>query len=552
MSVIVWGRNNDYRLLTPYPPEVSNSIEEIFAANKTTFKNLGRIQLGSFSPDYANYSIDTALMKQCQTDSGRRFAVKRSTMESYSALAKGYIWEFEGDTPNHWFSYDVTTMLYLEEAYTKLMKRKSKSRKAQHVVDMSRSFMPYVIDVEKMQQTRSGIGTVRNVRRQPLTQPYKTGTLDSPSDDDQGSLSDDLAQNIPTVTRSSLKRRNVASNGATAQPTAASVAASVGQQSSAPASTQVQQPPATGAAATAVKQAPAAAATKKSLSKKRQGSGSSRKKDKAAAKEREALPTEKNIKINTKKGKKARPAEEVLQQYTTVIRVDDKNHREDDNDMDADEGTEERENHDCCICCDKLSGPSGYGEGLACADVVVQLKRCAHKFHRFCLLEMYKSTHKNESLQCPSCKLIYGEKTGTCPAGVMRWDILSGSSVAGYEGYDTISVSYDIRSGVQGPEHPKPGQAFYTQGFPRVGYLPDTDKGRKVCTFFFVFISSNLLMFTVGTSYTTGSSDVVTWNEIHHKTELYGNYSGHGYPDASYLDNVILELADHGVTEDCL
>ena len=60
------------------------------------------------------------------------------------------------------------------------------------------------------------------------------------------------------------------------------------------------------------------------------------------------------------------------------------------------------------------------------------------------------------------------------------------------------------------------------------------------------------LMFTVGISYTTGSSDVVTWNEIHHKTELHGNYFGHGYPDPSYLANVILELADHGVTEDCL
>ena len=60
------------------------------------------------------------------------------------------------------------------------------------------------------------------------------------------------------------------------------------------------------------------------------------------------------------------------------------------------------------------------------------------------------------------------------------------------------------------------------------------------------------LMFTVGTSYTTGISDTVTWNEIHHKTELYGNHSGHGYPDPAYLANVVLELANHGVTVDCL
>ena len=56
---------------------------------------------------------------------------------------------------------------------------------------------------------------------------------------------------------------------------------------------------------------------------------------------------------------------------------------------------------------------------------------------------------QNESLQCPTCKLIYGEKTGICPAGVMKWTILHGTSVAGYEGYDTISVSYHIEPGVQ-------------------------------------------------------------------------------------------------------
>ena len=30
------------------------------------------------------------------------------------------------------------------------------------------------------------------------------------------------------------------------------------------------------------------------------------------------------------------------------------------------------------------------------------------------------------------------------------------------------------------------------------------------------------LIFTVGTSVTTGQSDVVTWNDIHHKTNTHG------------------------------
>ena len=39
------------------------------------------------------------------------------------------------------------------------------------------------------------------------------------------------------------------------------------------------------------------------------------------------------------------------------------------------------------------------------------------------------------------------------------------------------------------------------------------------------------------------------WNEIHHKTESTSNYSGHGYPDPAYLDNVLAELAAQGVEE---
>lgn len=58
------------------------------------------------------------------------------------------------------------------------------------------------------------------------------------------------------------------------------------------------------------------------------------------------------------------------------------------------------------------------------------------------------------------------------------------------------------------------------------------------------------LTFTVATSVTTGLQNAVVWNEIHHKTELGYNARGHGYPDPSYFDNVLAELASQGVTED--
>lgn len=60
------------------------------------------------------------------------------------------------------------------------------------------------------------------------------------------------------------------------------------------------------------------------------------------------------------------------------------------------------------------------------------------------------------------------------------------------------------------------------------------------------------LIFTIGTSSTTGESDTVVWNEIHHKTEFGSNLTGHGYPDPNYLDNVLTELSAQGVSEDNL
>ena len=57
------------------------------------------------------------------------------------------------------------------------------------------------------------------------------------------------------------------------------------------------------------------------------------------------------------------------------------------------------------------------------------------------------------------------------------------------------------------------------------------------------------LTFTIGTSVTTGAANTIVWNEIHHKTESTTNFSGHGYPDPKYLDNVTAELAAQGVED---
>jgi deltex-like protein len=144
-------------------------------------------------------------------------------------------------------------------------------------------------------------------------------------------------------------------------------------------------------------------------------------------------------------------------------------------------------------------------------------------------------------VQCPTCKQIYGVKQGDCPPGTMTYRLIN-RSLSGYEDCHTIEITYDIRSGTQD------GVAYVVHGFPRNGYLPHNDKGLQVLTLL-AKAWERRLTFTVGTSVTTGMSNVVVWNEIHHKTSMV-DVHGHGYPDPKYLDNVLGELTSQGITDD--
>lgn len=89
-------------------------------------------------------------------------------------------------------------------------------------------------------------------------------------------------------------------------------------------------------------------------------------------------------------------------------------------------------------------------------------------------------------------------------------------------------------------EHPNPGRPYYAVRFPRICYLPDTRKGRTVLRLLNIAFKRKLI-FTIGRSVTTGREDVVTWNDIHHKSNLRGR------PDPEFLDRCLKELAAHGI-----
>ncbi|XP_048477254.1 probable E3 ubiquitin-protein ligase DTX3 [Rhincodon typus] len=171
------------------------------------------------------------------------------------------------------------------------------------------------------------------------------------------------------------------------------------------------------------------------------------------------------------------------------------------------------------------------------------LDGCGHSFCPPCIQGAFQVRPV-----CPVCGFIYGVVTGDQPlGGSMSSAKQQGLQLPGYEGSGSIQITYTIPSGIQGPEHPNPGQAY--RGTTRVAYLPDCSEGRKVYQLLKKAFDQRLI-FTVGTSRTTGQSNVVTWNDIHHKTSPWGGPERFGYPDPSYLERVQQELAAKGITAD--
>ena len=69
------------------------------------------------------------------------------------------------------------------------------------------------------------------------------------------------------------------------------------------------------------------------------------------------------------------------------------------------------------------------------------------------------------------------------------------------------------------PEHQNPGVRY--SGTSRIAYLPACDEGEKVLKLLRKAFDRRLI-FTIGHSVTTGLNNVITWNDIHHKTSIGG------------------------------
>ncbi|XP_026777844.1 probable E3 ubiquitin-protein ligase DTX2 isoform X2 [Pangasianodon hypophthalmus] len=499
---VVWEWQDDTGSWRPYSGQVSCFIEQCLQHHRSAGPAVTTISLGQSDPSLAAYIIDIPSLKQFRQDTGKIRSVRRSVVHQSSALGNGVLWEWANDEGG-WTAYETRTSSFLERSYLA----------RQTTADLGPQGHNYLVDFTSLEQVNKNSGYRRRVRRQTGT-PYPpaaasgTGSVihSGPACTCQQCLSHGP---MPGRSRHSFSAGAGPSSAYSPYPRRP---LSVGNMAWggpwSPAATSMAQPPGP---------AQSFPATPNGLSIP-------------------SIPLQLNGSSSVSAAlAAAQKPEEVIKKYMEEVRV--------------------IPDEDCMICMERLSCPSGYdspegGSQALQPSTVGKFTKCGHTLHMLCMLAMYNNGNKDGSLQCPSCKTIYGEKTGTQPKGKMEIYSIP-QSLPGHPDCGTIQIIYNIPPGIQGAEHPNPGQPYTCRGFPRFCFLPDNDKGRKVLELLKVAWTRRLI-FTVGTSNTTGEPDTVVWNEIHHKTEMMSNVSGHGYPDPNYLDNVLAELAAQGVTEDCL
>jgi len=221
------------------------------------------------------------------------------------------------------------------------------------------------------------------------------------------------------------------------------------------------------------------------------------------------------------------------------------------NESDLQPYVELSDDNDCPICVMNLREKNA-----------VLLAKCRHVFCKDCIKRWFETRPT-----CPVCTMAYGVITGIQPNGTMSVRIIPvaspgfGSGLEGFPDVDIIQIHYNFPSCIQvsfliffthhsclssmlsyyqhvsitprstisveggstesrlyqfcllrglceqGPEHPSPGRRY--TGTRRVAYLPSTKEGEDVLCLLKTAWDRRLL-FSVGTSITTGQRDVVT------------------------------------------
>ncbi|XP_063564272.1 probable E3 ubiquitin-protein ligase DTX2 isoform X6 [Gorilla gorilla gorilla] len=533
-AVAVWEWQDGLGTWHPYSATVCSFIEQQFVQQKGQRFGLGSlahsIPLGQADPSLAPYIIDLPSWTQFRQDTGTVRAVRRHLFPQHSAPGRGVVWEWLSDDGS-WTAYEASVCDYLEQQVAR----------GNQLVDLAPLGYNYTVNYTTHTQTNKTSSFCRSVRRQagppyPVTTiiapPGHTGVACSCHQCLSGSRTGPVSgryrhsmtnlpaypapQHPPHRTASvfgthqafapynkpslsgarSAPRLNTTNPWGAAPPslgsqpvyrsslshlgpqhlppgssTSGAVSASLpsgpsSSPGSVPATVPVQMPkPSRVQQGLAGMTSVLMSAIGLPVCLSRAPQPTSPPASRLASKSHGSVKRWRKMSVKGATPKPEPEPEQVIKNYTEELKVPP--------------------DEDCIICMEKLSAASGYSDvtdSKAIGPLAVgRLTKCSRSFHLLCLLAMYCNGNKDGSLQCPSCKTIYGEKMGTQPQGkmeVLRFQM----SLPGHEDCGTIRIVYSIPHGIQGPEHPNPGKPFTARGFPRQCYLPDNAQGRKLLT----------------------------------------------------------------------
>ncbi|XP_010177989.1 PREDICTED: E3 ubiquitin-protein ligase DTX1, partial [Mesitornis unicolor] len=415
--VVVWEWLNEHGRWRPYSATVCHHIENVLKEDAR-----GSVVLGQVDVQLAPYIIDLQSMHQFRQDTGTMRPVRRNFYDPSSAPGKGIVWEWENDN-NSWTPYDMDICITIQNAYEK-----------QHPwLDLSSLGFCYLIYFSSMSQMNRQTQRKRRLRRRmDLAYPLTMGSIPKSQSWPVGTSSGTPCSCPQCLLVNSTR---AASNAILASQRRKLYPGMTGILMCA------------AGLPVCLTRAPKPILHPPPVSKS----------------DIKPVPGVNGLCRKTKKKhlKKSKTPEDVVRRYIQKVK--------------------NPPDEDCTICMERLATSSGY-EGVLShrgikPELVGKLGKCGHMYHLLCLLAMYNNGNKDGSLQCPTCKAIYGEKTGTQPPGKMEFHLIP-HSLPGYTDSKTIRISPHCPP-AQGPEHPNPGKKFTARGFPRHCYLPDNEKGRK-------------------------------------------------------------------------